>query len=93
MPWIGLRISWATSALNRAWEILIASSLSSIELSVVAMPTSSESASARSIRAAKSPAAIVAAVREMRASGSIIRERIHHIASAIGGIASATVQT
>ena len=60
-------------------------------LSVVAMPMSSESACARSIRAAKLPCAMLLAVRAMRVSGIIIRDRIHHIARASGGITSAIV--
>ena len=63
-----------------------------MELIVVAMVISSESASARSIRAAKSPRVMRWAVRLIRLNGTIIRDRINHSARASGGNASVSVQ-
>ena len=89
---MGFRISWATFALNLAWETRTALSRSSMPLIVSAMPSNSESACVTSIRSSKCPWVMRRAVSEIRLSGFMICDSMAHKTIAIGNHDSVSVQ-
>ena len=80
----GLSTWWATSALSRDWFTRIVSSRSSIPLIVSAMPATSASTPATSIRSSKCPARIRRAVSVMPPSGVSRRESSSQAIASVG---------